>query len=147
MNKLARFDPFAEIDALQKQFFDDDWLTPMRTIHMPTTDVYNNDDKEMVVEAQLPNFSDKDVHVSVDDDYLMIHADKYEKEENGKKKYVVRESSSSLYRRIYLPKRANRDAVKATFEDGMLRVTVPYKALPKSKDIVIETKSSKKLKG
>lgn len=145
MSKLVRFDPFAEIDALQKQFFNDDWLTPMRTVHMPTTDVYTNDNKELVVEAQLPDFKDEDVHVSIDGDYLVIQAEKHEKEEDKKKKYVVRESSSSLYRRIYLPERANGDAIKAEFDNGLLKVTVPFKELPEPKKIAIETKTDKKI--
>lgn len=146
MSKLVRFDPFAEIDALQKQFFDDDWLTPMRGVHMPTTDVYTDDNNEMVVEAQLPNFSDKDIQVSLDDDYLVIRADRHEKEADASKKYVVRESSSSLYRRIYLPERVNRDAVRAKFDSGVLKVAVPFKDLVPPKKIVVTSKARKSVK-
>jgi len=146
MSKLVRFDPFAQIDALQKQFLNDEWLTPMRAVHMPTTDVYTNEDKELVVEAQLPDFKDEDVHVSIDGDYLVIQAEKHEKEEDKGKKYVVRESSSSLYRRIYLPERANADAIKAKFDDGMLKVTVPFKELPEPKKITIESGTRKAIK-
>ncbi|MEP7205084.1 MAG: Hsp20 family protein [Candidatus Saccharibacteria bacterium] len=147
MSKLVRFDPFAEMHALQKQFFDNDWLMPMRTVHMPTTDVYTNDDQQMVVEAQLPKFNDEDVHVNVDDGYLVIRAEMHEKEEDKQKKYVVRESSSSLYRRIFLPERADSEAIQAKFEDGMLRVTVPFREVSRPKKIVIETKSQKKVSG
>jgi HSP20 family protein len=144
MNKLVRqFDPFAEIDALQKQFFDDDWLMPMRTVHMPTTDVYTNEDKEMVVESQLPNFNDEDIHVSIDDNYLVVQAKKHEEERDKKKQYIVRESSSSLYRRIYMPEKADADKVQATFEDGVLRVTVPFKTVAAPKTVKIESKNSK----
>jgi HSP20 family protein len=147
MSKLVRFDPFADLDALQRQLFDIGDTDPMRTVHMPTTDIYTNDDKEMVVEAHLPNFKDEDVNVSVDDNYLVIQAEKYEKEEDKKKKkYVVRESSSSLYRRIYLPERANGDAIQAHFDNGLLKVTVPFKELPKPKKIMIASKSGGKAK-
>ena len=147
MSNLVRFDPFAQIDALQKQFFDEDWFTPMRGVHMPTTDVYTNDDKEMVVEAQLPHFSDDDVHVSIDDNYLVIQAEKREQAEDRAKKYVVRESSSSLYRRIYLPERADSNKTKAKFSDGVLKVTVPFSKLPQSKKITIDTKPAKRAIG
>lgn len=147
MAKLVRFDPFAEIDALQKQFFDVDELTPMRTINMPTTDIFTNEDKEMVVEAHLPNFKEDDINVSVDDNNLVIQAEKYEKEEDKKKKkYIVRESGSSLYRRIYLPDRADSGAIKAHFEDGILKVIAPFKELPQPKKITIATKAAKKAK-
>jgi HSP20 family protein len=147
MSKLVRFDPFAEIDALQRHFFDDEILTPIKTVHMPATDIYTNDDKEMVVEAQLPNFKNEDINVSVDNNYLVIQAERYEKEEDKKKKkYVVRESSSSLYRRIYLPDRADSKAIQAHFDEGLLKVIVPFKELPQPKKIAIETKPQKKIK-
>jgi len=30
MSNLVRWDPFAELSALQKQFFGDDFMTPLR---------------------------------------------------------------------------------------------------------------------
>jgi HSP20 family protein len=147
MSKLVRFDPFSEIDALQRHFFDDDILTPIKTVNMPATDIYTNDDKELIVEAQLPNFNDEDINVSVDNNYLVIQAEKYEKEEDKKKKkYVVRESSSSLYRRIYLPERADSKSIQAHFDDGLLKIIVPFKEIPLPKKIAIKTKLQKKIK-
>ena len=143
MSNLVRFDPFAEMRALQKQFFGDDLFTPFKTTGVPTTDVYTNGDKEMVVEAHLPNFEDKDVSVNVDDGALVIQAERHEKEEDKDKKYVVRESSSSFYRRISLPERANANDIKAHLDDGVLKVTVPFRELPAPKKIAIEKKSSK----
>ncbi|HPF30837.1 MAG TPA: Hsp20/alpha crystallin family protein [Candidatus Saccharibacteria bacterium] len=142
MTKLVRFDPFAEIDALQKRFFDVDEITPMRSISMPTTDIYTNEDKEMVVEAHLPDFKEEDINISIDENNLVIQAEKYEKEEDKKKKkYIVRESGSSLYRRIYLPERADADLIKAHFDGGVLKVVVPFKELPKPKKIKIASKT------
>jgi hypothetical protein len=30
MSKLVKYDPFAELNALQRQFFGDDWLSPLK---------------------------------------------------------------------------------------------------------------------
>jgi HSP20 family protein len=141
MNKLVRYDPFSELDALQRQFFGDDWITPIKALNLPTTDVYTNDDNQMVVEAHLPNFDNSDVDVHVDDGFLIIQAEKHEKEEDKKRKYVVRESSSSFYRRIQLPDRADADDIQAHLDDGILKVVVPLKALPQPKKIAIESKA------
>jgi HSP20 family protein len=146
MSRLVRFDPFSELDSLQRQFFGEDWVTPFKGISLPTTDVYTNDDKEMVVEAHLPNFDNDDVDVHVDNGALIIQAEKHEKEEDKKRKYVVRESSSSFYRRIQLPERADSNTIEAHLDDGVLKVTVPLVALPEPKKIAIDSKakSSKK---
>lgn len=137
MNNLMRWDPFAELSALQKQFFGDDWITPVRSVNIPTTDVYTNDGKELILEAHLPNFNEDDISVQVENGALVVSAERHEKEEDKKKKYVIRESSSSFYRRIQLPERANSDSVKAHMENGVLKVTVPLKELPSPKTIEV----------
>lgn len=141
MSKLVRFDPFKELDVLQRQLLGDDWLTPMRGVSFPTTDVYTKDNKELVVEAHLPNFKNEDIDVHVDDGALVIQAEKHEHEEDKDRKYVVRESSSSFYRRVQLPDRANGDKVEANLDDGVLRVMVPLTPLPQPKKIAIASKT------
>lgn len=136
---LMRFDPFAGLEALQRQFFEHDPLAPFRTGRMPTTDVYTEDDKRMVVESQLPGFGESDIEVNLDGDALVIQAQKHEKTEDTTKKYVVRESSSSFYRRIALPEQADQAGISATFKDGTLKVVVPFKELPAPKRVPISS--------
>lgn len=140
MSNLMKWDPFTELTALQKQFFGDDWLTPSRSATIPTTDVYTNDDNELIVEAHLPNFKEEDVSVHLDNGALVIQAESHQKEEDKKKKYVVRESSTSFYRRIQLPDRAVQDKIEAHMENGVLTVTVPFSKQPEPKQISIKSK-------
>jgi len=144
MSNLVKFDPFSELNALQRQFFGDDWLTPLKGITIPTTDVYTHGDKELIVEAHLPNFNQGDVEIHVENGALILQAEKHEKEEDKQKKYVVRESSSSFYRRIQLPERANGDDIEAHLDNGILKVTVPLTPLPQPKKIAIKSKAGKK---
>jgi len=138
MSNLIKFDPFAEIQALQKQLFSDDWFSPIKTMQMPTTDVYTKDDKELHIEAHLPNFDQKDIDIHVDKGALVIRAERHEQEKDKDKKYIVRESSSSFYRSIRLPEAADENSIKAKMKDGVLKVTVQFKELPKPKQIAIE---------
>lgn len=140
MSNLTRWDPFAELSALQKQFFGDDWLSPIKGVNIPTTDVYTKEN-ELTVEAHLPNFEQKDINIQVEEGALVISAERHEKEEDKDKKYVVRESSSSFYRRIALPKRADADKIDAHLDNGVLKVTVPLTPLPEPKKIAISAKT------
>ena len=141
MNNIVKFDPFADMQVLQRQLFGDDWFTaPMKALQMPTTDVYTEDDKQLVVEAHLPNFVEKDVDVHLDGNALVVSAERHEQEKDKKKKYVVRESSSSFYRRVQLPQIADKDSIEAHMKDGVLTVTVPFKELPAPKKIAIKKK-------
>lgn len=138
MSNIIKFDPFAEIQSLQKQLFSDDWFSPIKTMQIPTIDVYTKDDKELYVEAHLPNFEQKDIDIHVDKGTLIIRADHHEQEKDKNKKYIVRESSSSFYRSIRLPEIADENDIKAKMKDGILKVTVKLKELPKPKQITIE---------
>lgn len=141
MSNLMRWDPFVELSALQKQFFGDDWATPFKGVNIPTTDVYTKDNV-LKVEAHLPNFELSDVNIQVENNALTISAERHEKEEDKGKKYVVRESSSSFYRRIALPDRADVDKIEAHLDEGVLKISVPLTPLPEPKKI--EVKSKKK---
>lgn len=143
MSNLVRWDPFAELSALQKQFFGDDWMTSFKGVNIPTTDVYTKDN-QLKVEAHLPNFDEKDVNIQIENNALVISAERHEKEEDKDKKYVVRESSSSFYRRIALPERADADNIEARLEDGVLKVSVPLTPLPEPKKIAIASSNKKK---
>jgi len=140
-----QFNPFAELDALQKQVFGDDFFTEFRGVSLPTTDVYTEDDSRIVVEAHLPNFTEDELDVDIDDGVLIVRGQRKARDEEGKqgsKRYLVRESSSSFYRRVALPERAQLDGITADFEHGVLKVTVPLKELPTPKKVQITTGGS-----
>lgn len=139
MSNLVKWDPFAELTALQKQFFGDNWLSPFKGVNIPTTDVYTKDDT-LTVEAHLPNFEQDDINIQIEDGALVISAERHEKEEDKGKQYVVRESSSSFYRRIALPERADTDKIEAHLDDGILKLSVPLTPLPEPKKIAISAK-------
>jgi len=142
---LIRWDPFADLRTLHTQV--DDMFNQMfstRSLEAgATTDVYTEDNK-LVVEAHLPNFSEKEVNVDIHQGVLEIRAEHQEKQEDkDKRKYLVRESSSQFYRRVALPERADADNIKANFKNGLLQVTVPFKELPAPKRIAIEAGEEK----
>jgi len=136
---LVRFDPFAEVSAFGDRFFDDGFFDIRRRTGMPTTDVYTEDDNRLTVETYLPNFAQDDISVDVDRGALVIQAEKHEQEKDKNKKYVMRESSSSFYRRIALPELADEAAIDAKFDKGVLKVTVPFTSAPSPKKIAINS--------
>lgn len=134
---IVRWDPFNELNSLHDQMnslFNQAFGSSTQQL-LPVTDVYSEGDKDMVVEVHLPNFAEKEVSVDVQDGALVISAEHKEEEKN--RKYLVRESSTSFYRRVALPKQADQDGIKAHFSDGVLKVTVPFKELPKPKKVTI----------
>lgn len=153
MANIVRWDdPFAGLTSLHSQLDDmfNNMLTSIPAVQnlqsMPAMDVYTEDDKQLVAEVNAPGFDKNDVEVNVHNGMLEIKGEKSEKtEDKGKKRsYMMRESHASFYRRIALPDYADSDKVNAEFHNGVLKVTVPFKALPKPKKIAIGEGSPKK---
>ncbi|MDF0515613.1 Hsp20/alpha crystallin family protein [Agromyces sp. H3Y2-19a] len=139
MNRdLARVNPFAELDALSRSLFEDGLTRTLRG-KTPSTDVYTEDDKALILEAHLPNFDEKDISVTVDRGTLVVQAERRETEEDKKKKYVVRETSSSFYRSIALPDRVDDSKITAKFDKGVLKVTIPLTDSSSERKIAIES--------
>lgn len=143
---IMQWDPFAELNSLHSQvnsLFNDAFGGSRPVMNGPTTDVFS-DKNGLTIEAHLPNFTDSDISIEQHQGDLEIKAEHLEKEENKDKKYLLKESASSYYRRFTLPRNANADKIEAKFEDGVLKVHVPFKELPKPKKISISAKASKK---
>lgn len=142
MTDLIRWDPFSDLDSLTKAFFGRGSAFDGRSV--PTADVYVNKDKELVGEFHLPGYNENDIEIDVHEGVLEVRGERKSKEESRDKKdrkYVVKESSSSFYRSIALPKQADESKIDAHFENGLLTVRVPFKELPKPKRIAIKKKN------
>jgi HSP20 family protein len=87
-------------------------------------DVKENE-KEYMVEAELPGVKKEDVNVSLNEGQLTIAVKQSKQAEEKKDNYIHRERGfSSMQRSIYLGNASNAGA-KAKFEDGVLCLTIP----------------------
>lgn len=149
MANIVRWeDPFAGLTSMHTQLDDlfNNFFTGIpapSSQGAPALDLYTEDDKQLVAEVHVPGFTKKDIDVNVHNGVLELKGEKHEKEEekDKKKSYVVRESHTSFYRSVALPKYADGDNIKAHFKDGVLKVIVPFKELPKPKKVEIEEAS------
>lgn len=85
-------------------------------------------DKELVVEAELPGMKKSDIDVTVAENSITIKASRREEEKKEDGEYHRHEISREYTARtVGLPSAVDAAAAKATFEDGVLRVTLPKK--------------------
>jgi len=101
-------------------------------IFKPTLDL-GASDKEYTISVELPGVDENDVKLEVMDDTLTIRGEKrQEKEEKERNYYRIERSYGSFQRMLSLPEDADQENIKAVFKKGVLTVTLPRKALPKS---------------
>lgn len=131
---------FDDFQNMLDDFFAEDWSLP-RSLSKDTFKIdVKEDDKEYMVEAELPGMTKEDVNLSIEDGRLCISVNKEEVKENkDEKSYIHRERRyTSMQRNVFLAEAANED-IKAKLKDGVLMITVPKKVHEdKSKAIEIE---------
>ena len=89
-------------------------------------DMYETDD-DLVVEASLPNIGPDDVDISIVGNSLTIKGEtEHEEEKEEKGKYFFRERRYGAFQRtVSLPVEVNADEAEATFENGVLKLSLP----------------------
>jgi HSP20 family protein len=119
MNRL--FEDFFKGTALSS------WPQEMEPFGSFTPQVnMTEDEKSIVVSAELPGMDEKDIDISLNKDSITIKGEKKEEAEHkGKESYVVERSYGSFTRVLPLPKEVNPDKAEATFKKGVLTVTLP----------------------
>ncbi|MBF0275162.1 MAG: Hsp20/alpha crystallin family protein [Nitrospinae bacterium] len=103
----------------------------------------NENDKDIVVTAELPGVNDKDIDIEIKDNFLVLKGEKKEEKEEEKDNSYYKECSyGSFYRTIPLSMEVDEDKVDASFKNGVLTVTLPKSEEAKQKIKKITVKSS-----
>lgn len=98
----------------------------------PRVEVEEND-KAVLLRAELPGMTEKDVEVEIENDYLTVKGEKKaEREERNGGRYYSERSFGSFERTIRLPASVDREKIDAKIENGVLRVSIPKTAESKS---------------
>ena len=94
--------------------------TPMLQIDVSETDA------DVTIEAELPGVDEKDIDVTLTDNLLTIKGEKkQEKEEKNKDYHLTERSYGSFSRSMTLPFDADPKKIKAKFDAGVLKITLP----------------------
>lgn len=119
------------------QIFDSVFTEPVWRTGAPAVDIREEDDGYLV-QAELPGIAEKDLKVSVDDNVLTISAKTGKDAERKTDGYLVRERRHAAYTRSFvLPRDADHEGVSASFEDGLLTLTVPKTEASKARRIPV----------
>jgi len=107
---------------------------------IPSIDI-REDEKAVVVKAELPGMDEKDIEVNLADNGLTIRGEKKDEKEEKGKGYWHREASYGAFSRfIPLPEGLDMEKVDARFKNGVLTVTLARQegATAKGKKISIK---------
>ena len=128
---VLRFDPFREVDRLTEQLLGVPAGTPRAPRFMPM-DLYRSGD-HYVLHADLPGVDPGSVDVSVDNGTLTIRAERSGRSEDSVEWIASERFSGSYMRQLSLGEGIDAGSIAATYENGVLSVTIPLaeKARPR----------------
>lgn len=148
-------DPFLALHREMNRLFDDvlrSGVAPsggqsgQGVLLAPHMDV-SETDKDVRIQAELPGVSEKDIEVSLNDDLLTIRAEKQQAKQQDRQGVHVSERAYGTFQRsLRLPFPVDQEQVQASFENGVLHVTLP-KAQPQDRSRRIHVQGARAQQG
>ena len=138
-NGVSRKDDFFGLDRVFDEFFKDPFFARVSAITSPIRADIKENEKEYVVEAEIPGVKKEDILIDLNDDVLTLGVDIKQEKDEENDGYIYRERSSGSFKRSFHVQNIKNEDVKATYKDGVLTVVLP-KAEPgtRSRKVSIE---------
>ena len=136
------YNPFREMEEMERRFFRDPFaMFDSNELAMFKTDI-SDQGNAYLIEADLPGFDKKDIRLDLNGDTLTIHAERHSESEQKehKDKYLRVERSYGSYSRAFDVSLVDTENIKAKYEDGVLKLTLPkkQKVEPEKRTLEIE---------
>jgi HSP20 family protein len=136
--QMTHYEPtrfISPVHEMMDRFFNTDHLAPLfefpremiRGVSFPKVDISENE-KEIIITANVPGMNPENVHIDVDDDSVSISGSIEKEKKEGKEDetfYRYEREYGEFHREFALPSRVNKDAVQAVTKNGVLTVTLP----------------------
>ena len=146
---MIRWEPFREMTSLRDamdRLFEDSFVRPSRFWpdqlgrgQLPI-DMYQTAN-DVVVKAVLPGLKPEEVDISITGDTLTIKGEHKEEQEVKQEDYFYKEHRyGGFSRSVAIPVQVKSDKAEATFENGVLTLTLPKAEEIKPKQIKVKAK-------
>ncbi|MGB8022473.1 MAG: Hsp20/alpha crystallin family protein [Candidatus Nanopelagicales bacterium] len=138
---VLRFDPFRDLDRLTEQMLG----VPVGSARAPRfmpMDLYRSGD-HYVLHADLPGVDPGSVDVSVDNGTLTIRAERSGRTDESVEWLASERFTGSYMRQLSLGDGIAAERIAATYENGVLTVTIPMAEKAKPRRIQIDTRTDR----
>jgi HSP20 family protein len=138
---LVRWNPISELAALEitrlDRMFSDLYSEGTRA-WVPPVDIYEGDNHEVVIKAELPDVKKDDIRVTFENDVLTIAGERKQEASVQRDSFSrVERRFGSFSRSFTLPTTVDASAIAASYKDGVLTVRLPRREEAKPKQITV----------
>ena len=128
---LMRFDPFRELDRLASTAWG-------RGRPVMPIDAYRNGD-QFVVHFDLPGIDRESIDLTVEKNVLTVTAERNSSTHEGEDVLVSERFHGQYSRQLFLGEALDADGIQASYEHGVLTVTIPVAHQAKARKVEITT--------
>ena len=126
--------------SLMNEIFKPDWFGGLENdkSNVPAVNIKENE-KDFELELAVPGRKKEDFRIEINENLLTISTESKTEENVEKDNYTRREFAYSSFKRAFtLPETIDEDNIKANYNNGILKFTLPKKAeaLPKPKRMI-----------
>jgi HSP20 family protein len=138
---LVRWNPISElagleIDRLNRMF--SDLYAEQTQAWVPPVDIFENDDHEVVIKAELPDMKKEDIHVTFENNVLTLAGERRQEASTRREQFQRLERRHGSFSRSFtLPASVDASHIAATYKDGVLTIRLPRREEAKPKQIAI----------
>ena len=136
MTMLMRFDPMREFDRV----FEQAW-SQTRQASVPM-DAYRHEDT-FVINLDLPGVDPGSIDLTVERNALTISAERHWQPVEGDQLVAAERRHGSFSRQLFLGDGLDTEKIHATYENGVLTVTIPVADRAKLRRIEVESEPRK----
>lgn len=120
---------------LPSEVFFNNFLDSMDNDKKMQCDIYEKDNN-INIEMDIPGFNKEDINIEINKGNLVVTAEKNE-EENEDKKYLRRERKFyGKYQRSFYLGEIDEENIEASFENGILKISIPRKTEEETKKLI-----------
>lgn len=133
-NGIVRWNPMRDMLAMQNamdRLFEQSWrplFDDTRAGHASLALDIHEDERSYVLSTELPGVKADQINVRQEADYLVIEAetrDEFEQPQEGRRALVKERRYGRYSRQVRLPQNVDFENAEATYEDGILKLTLP----------------------
>jgi HSP20 family protein len=143
---IVKVDPFREFAVMQdrmNRLFGNVYLrdedTAFRGTWVPAVDIFETENHDLVVRAELPGLSREQIEVTVENSTLVIKGDKKFDAEVKEEQYRrIERTYGQFHRSFTLPNTVDTSKVSADFKHGVLTVTLPFREEARPRTINVD---------
>lgn len=142
MTVLTRWNPARDLAAFEidrlNQMFEHMWNSPANTAWAPAVDIFTNAQQDVVIKAELPDVKRDDLKVTFENNVLTIEGERKLDETVARENYDRIERHYGTFRRSFtLPASVDSARVNASYQDGVLTITLPKSEESKPRQIQV----------